>query len=114
MDKIAEDSARAEKWNAMSLPLQMGNIGSEVSRAVKWVNKNEANSIRAAERALDLFDLTIKSQLAANRRSAVRELCRAREVFCDFIFGENEYSSTGESLIKYYDEFVLYHRTGEG
>ena len=96
------------KWEEITLLIQMGNIGSEVSRAVKWIDKKEVISKQAAERALELLDLTIKALCGKNRYSAVKEICRAREVFCDFIYGDNIYASTKESLVKYYDEFALY------
>ncbi len=32
----------------------------------------------------------------------LKELCRAKEVVCDFLYGENEYKSTGESLDRYF------------
>ena len=110
MDKMIHKSLHEGEWGGMTLAKQMGNIGGEVSRAASWIGKNEKRAMQAAERAFELFDLTIKSLCEKNRHSAVKEICRAREVFCDFVFGDNAYSSTKESLVKYYDEFVLYRR----
>ena len=60
----------------MSLPEQMGNIGSEVGRTVKWMNKNNELFRSAAARALELMDLTITDPRWRGRR--LRELARAR------------------------------------
>ena len=44
----------------MALCEQMGNIGSEVSRAINWRNKGNGEfSARAAARALELLDLSL-------------------------------------------------------
>jgi len=68
------------KWATMSLCEQMANIGSECSRLVKWLTKN--NSALAEStfyRLLELIDLTIKQKI---RSSALKEICRLRENIC--------------------------------
>jgi len=37
----------------------------------------------------------------------LREITRAREVLLDFVFGENQYMSTDESLKQYYIPFAI-------
>ncbi len=84
----------------------MGNIGSEVARAIRA--KQKGDTVRmgyALEAALELFDLTIADPKYRGLR--LREICRAREVFCDFLVGENEYLSDGESLDRYFLEFAM-------
>ena len=49
----------SENWSSMSLSAQMGNIGSEVGRALKWQTKNPQIFINTMNRAIDLFDLTL-------------------------------------------------------
>lgn len=72
----------AGRWAEMLLAEQMGNIGSEVSRTLKARKMgNEARCMKAFERALELFDLTIECTKEPWR---LREICRAREEFCDY------------------------------
>lgn len=95
----------AERWQQFSLLEQLGNIGSEVGRALQA--KRTENVVRmngALDRGLELFDLTIADPKHRNR---LRELCRAREVVCDFFFGDNEYQSTEQSLEGYFMVFAL-------
>lgn len=49
-----------ERWRSLTLTEQLGNIGSEVGRAInaRELGK-EARLAAAVERALDLFDLTL-------------------------------------------------------
>lgn len=56
-------------------------------------------------RALELLDLTIADERWRGPR--LREICRAREVVCDFIAGDNEYGSTAASLDTYFLPFAL-------
>ena len=84
----------------------MGNIGSEVGRSINArAAGNDKRMNGALDRALELFDLTIADP--KNRGACLKEICRAREVVCDFLFGDNEYSSTGESLDRYFMAFAL-------
>jgi len=92
------------KWKTLSLCEQLGNIGSEVHRSALAQGKNAERFLRARDRALELFDLT----LADDRwRGRLREIGRAREVFCDAATGGERYGSTLESLQKYFDQFAL-------
>src|SRR3989344_9359629 len=49
----------AGRWHKMSLAEQLGNIGSEVSRARRAEGKQEERFKAATDRALELFDLTL-------------------------------------------------------
>ncbi len=67
-----------QRWHSMSLARQVGNIGSEISRARHWEEKGDKTSRdRALERALHYLDLTTKQDMPLTRR---RELLRFREV----------------------------------
>ncbi|MCK5021445.1 MAG: hypothetical protein KAS32_30820 [Candidatus Peribacteraceae bacterium] len=96
------------RWHEFSLSFQMGNIGSEISRALSA--KESGNTKRmndAFDRALDLFDLTISDPKHIGR---LKEICRAREVVCDFFVGGNKYSSNGSSLNRYFTDFAMVSR----
>ncbi len=62
---------------------QMANIGSEAGRALNWrAKKNDALSVRALERALELLWLTIENNDTASR---YKELTRLRETLLVFL-----------------------------
>jgi hypothetical protein len=98
--------AAAGAWYELSLMEQMGNIGTEVGRAASAKEGgNDERAWNALVRALELFDLTIADERW--RGPKVREICRAREVFCDFVAGGNQYKSTAESLDRYFLPFAV-------
>ena len=90
---------------------QMANIGSEVGRTAKWVQKAKpALAESAFARALELIDLTIRYGRLDSpyRGTMLKELCRIREYFC----GAYEMSdiSTLTWLDKYFGDFALAQR----
>jgi hypothetical protein len=107
MSGIQHRDLAAGRWWELSLFEQLGNIGSEVSRAIKWSGRNDDLSRGAFERALELFDLTLDDPRHRQSASRLRELARAREVVVDYFDGANEYRSTASNLQKYFDEFAL-------
>ncbi|NBV05958.1 MAG: hypothetical protein EBS06_01815 [Proteobacteria bacterium] len=93
------------RWFEMSLMEQLGNIGSEVSRAINWKNKSNAlNSRKSLERALELIDLTISDKKNISR---LREILRTREVLIDFFIDKNSFKSTDLSWQKYFLNFAI-------
>lgn len=99
----------ADRWWAMSVAEQLGNIGSEVSRAAKWTTRNPEMARSALYRALDLFDLTLDDPRHRASPARLREIARAREVVVDLFAGPNQYGSTAESLQRYFDAYAVYH-----
>ena len=89
-------------WQKLSLAEQLGNIGSEVGRAIKAATKDRQKL--AAHRALELFDLTLADRRWRHRGT---ELARAREVTADFLLGGNNYKTSGPELEKYFMAFAL-------
>lgn len=71
-----------------------------MGRAFHWQNKDKKLFDGAVDRALELFDLTLEER----RR---REIGRAREVFCDIIFGGGVYKSSLRELNEYFLSFAL-------
>lgn len=92
------------RWQQLSLPEQLGNIGSEFCRTVRWQGKSVESFRQAFDRMLELLDLTIAG---LRRVSSRRELTRVREVLCDFFVGDNVYQSDAPSLQKYFDQFAM-------
>ena len=94
----------AGRWFKLSLAEQFGNIGSEVSRASRSEGKDEKIFWSATERALELFDLTLADERWRGRRL---EIARAREVFCDAVYGGELYKSSLRDLERYFDHFAF-------
>ena len=92
-------------WLARPIAYQMGNIGSEVSRALKWRERNPARSEKAVDRALELFDLTIEANLENHAR--LTEILKARDEFCDYFFANNSHHTDTSKMQKYYDGFAI-------
>lgn len=99
---IFHKSLTAGKWQRLTLNQQLGNIGSEVGRAIKA--KTAADKTAAGYRALELLDMTLQDKRWHGRGS---EIARAREVTCDFLFGDNVYNSTPQNLERYFMQFAL-------
>lgn len=103
MRNFVHKELAAGRWSDLSLKEQMGNIGSEVSRAVRWRGGDEKLYQGAIERALELFDLTLEDPRWKGR---LWEIARSREVFCDAVSGGKEYGSKLEDLVRYFDQFA--------
>lgn len=94
----------SQRWQRLSLFEQLGNIGSEVSRARRYQNKDEKAFQGAVKRTLELFDLT----LADHRwRHRLKEIARARELFCAAFKGIIDYNTTLADLDRYFYYFAL-------
>lgn len=94
------------RWQTLSLADQLGNIGSEISRAISATKRNDPLRFESAlSRGLELFDLTLADPRWHGVR--LRELCRAREVVCDFLVGPNAFHSTAASLDAYFTQFAF-------
>lgn len=101
-----KDLAESGRWAEMPFAQQMANIGSEVFRAGKWKAKGKTErALSAADRALELLDFTVQATVHDCR--SPRELLRLRELVCDYFYGDNLYSSTGESLNRYFEPFSM-------
>lgn len=94
-------------WQKLTLPEQLGNIGSEVSRAARAEGKDEDGFQNAVKRALELFEFTLQDP---RWRGRYREIARAREVFLDAVSGGAEYKSSLQELVSYFDQFAYVAR----
>ncbi len=103
---IHKDMAEG-RWFEMSLCEQMGNIGSEVGRAVKWRRKGNVEAQnKALDRAFDLLDLTVSDKRWYGS-GKLKEILRAREVLADIYYGDNQYHDSPEGIEKYFFQFAL-------
>lgn len=95
-----------QNWKNYSIAYQMGNIGSEVSRSLKWSQKgNRKRADVAIDRALELFDFTIEANVKNHAR--LTEILKAREEFCDYFFGGNSWHTDPTKMQRYYDGFAM-------
>jgi hypothetical protein len=75
----------AERWGTLTISEQLGNVGSEVGRAIRaHAGGNMTRFDAALSRALELFDLTAADHRWRGLRR--REILRAREEFCRVFF----------------------------
>ena len=102
--KILHPSLSVGGWAKLSLVQQLGNVGSEVSRALRWQKKDAKLFEQAMIRALELMDLSIRDPRWKGR---LKELARARELLCDAWLGGKEYRTDLEGLNRYFFNFAL-------
>jgi hypothetical protein len=107
MTDVQHRELAAGRWHDLSLAEQLGNVGSEVSRAVRWTSRNPDLARSALYRALELLDLTLADPRHRQSPARLREIARTREVLVDYFAGDNQYGSTGPSLQKYFDAYAL-------
>src|SRR5262245_15838338 len=108
MTDVQHRDLASGRWGQLSLAEQLGNVGSEISRAVRWTSRNPDMARAALYRALELLDFTLADP--RHSRARLREIARTREVVVDFFDGPNQYGSTAASLQKYFDAFAVYAR----
>lgn len=101
------DASLAERWHTFSIARQLGNVGSEVGRALAWRTRDAKIAEGALHRALELIDLTLDDPRHRTSVARLREICRAREVLLDFLVGTNQYRSTEAALRRYFDAFAV-------
>lgn len=107
MTFIHQDLARGG-WQKLSFMEQLGNIGSEVGRAANAQNNDQTKFENARLRALELFDLTLDDPRWKGR---LKEIARAREVFCDTTTNQSkEYHASLKDLEKYFFNFAYLAR----
>lgn len=92
------------RWQELTLEQQLGNVGSEVGRAIHA--KTSEDKEMASYRALELLDLTISGNNFKTKNGR-REITRAREVVCDYLLGDNIFQSSGDSLERYFMNFAM-------
>jgi hypothetical protein len=107
MELIQHKNLADGRWQKFTLMEQLGNIGSEVARALRWQEKDDKLFQGAVNRALELFDLTIQD---IRWKGRLKEITRARDIFCDAISGGKEYNSKLKDLEHYFFTFALIAR----
>jgi hypothetical protein len=107
MTDVKHREIAAGRWWSLTLAEQLGNVGSEVSRTLKWRSRDSRIAQGAMARALELIDLTLDDPRHRSSVARLREICRAREVMLDFLVGSNQFGSTETTLQRYFDVFAV-------
>ena len=104
---IIHKELAAGRWFELSLCEQLGNVGSDVDRAIKWKNRGIIeDQDKALMRAIELLDLTIADPKHKGRGGR-KEMARAREILLDYFYGDNQYGYTDEALSKYFYNYAI-------
>ena len=104
MTGVQHPSLAAGRWQTFSLLEQLANIGSEVERALNWLDKgNREYGHLAFARALELLNLTIADP---RHRRRLKEITRLREALLDYFLGDNEFRSTEKLWKSYFFSFA--------
>ena len=87
------------RWFTLTLPEQLGNVGSEYERALNWKNKNNPEQAQKAfDRMLELLDLTLADP---RWRHCLKEIARLRGEACRIM----EPGPVTSDLRKYFYQF---------
>jgi hypothetical protein len=98
------------KWAKMTIFEQMGNIGSEVGRAISAKRRGDIKlQDGAIDRAIDLFDATAK-HLAQQSSPRLKEVLRSRDQFLSLFFADN--FDDAPAIEDYFMQFALAARSG--
>jgi hypothetical protein len=98
------------RWFTLSLAAQLGNVGSEYERALRWKERgDEVRFEHAFARMLELVDLTIADPRWKNHR--LKELTRLREVICDELCNETREFNSPSDLREYFLYFGILARS---
>ena len=94
-----------ERWAELSIFEQMGNIGSEVGRAVNATRAGKDRRAQGAvDRAVDLLDATVEV-LVAQKSPRVKEVLRAREEFLRLFF-DGTFEDDADNIERYFSQFA--------
>ncbi|MEK9129841.1 MAG: hypothetical protein AAB526_00340 [Patescibacteria group bacterium] len=99
--KLIHKDLTKTRWFKFSLIEQMANIGSEIFRTISGQNKKQ-DYMQAFERSLELFDLTI---VDPKNKMRLKEILRCRELWCDYIVGDNQYHQNDAMWQNYFYAF---------
>jgi len=94
-----------DRWVQLTIFEQMGNIGSEVGRAIAAKRNGKITRMDGAiDRAIDLFDATAEVW-ALQRSPKTREVLRAKEQFLSLFFDSWSYEGA-EGIEHYFMHFA--------
>jgi len=94
------------RWKLLSFDEQMGNIGSEVGRAIiAHRNGNTMRETRAIDRAIDLFSATVEVLTGTEYAYRLKEVLRARDEFLRLFF-DGTFEEDADNIDRYFMSFA--------
>ena len=101
MTRTLHKRAAAGAWGRLELVEQLGNVSSEVERAIRFHGAGNRSRFEGAlERALELFDLTAGDPRWHGHRC--QEILRTRVEFCRLFFDPDVRPGSAEGLRRYF------------
>jgi len=98
-----------ENWHQMTLAEQLGNIGSDYERALRWKTKNNQSLVDGAlARTLEQIDLSLSDPRWVGARR--REIARMRDEVCREILAEEMNMDSARQLQRYFMAFAVADR----
>jgi hypothetical protein len=110
---MSDRGINRERWAELTIFEQMGNIGSEVGRAIS-ADRAGRDQWRdgAIDRAIDLFNATAEVWIKQEQPWRAREVLRAKEAFLSLFFGPTDIVVDADELERYFMQFALAARAG--
>jgi hypothetical protein len=101
-----------KRWAGLNFYEQMGNIGSEVGRAIiaHREGKPEREG-RAIDRAIDLFAATAEVLVGTEQSYRLKEVLRARDEFLRLFF-DGTFEEDADAIERYFMNFAYLARSG--
>lgn len=97
----------SNQWFKMSLCEQMGNIGSEVFRALSFLEREDKVSLENSRlRVLGLLEMSLQDPRWIHGPK-LREIARLHEVLVDSLFDQGIYKVTPEEWQDYFLPFAI-------
>ena len=107
LKEVANYQVDRASWVKLDIFEQMGNIGSEVGRAIKAHRSGNAKREQGAfDRALDLMDATVYSLVCNHKRARAREVLLAREEFARLFFDET-FDQDADAIERYFMNYAV-------
>ena len=107
---MSEYTFPRERWAQLTFIEQMGNISSEVGRAIiAQRNGNEVRKNRAIDRAIDLFSATVEVNIGTLHSYRLKEVLRARDEFLRLFF-DDTFVQDSVIIERYFMDFAFMAR----
>ncbi len=99
-----------QRWAQMSIYEQLGNISSEVGRAINATRAGKEKRAQGAiDRAVDLLDATVEV-LIQQKSPRVKEVLRARDEFLR-LFYDGTFDEDADNIARYFNLFAIAARS---
>lgn len=99
-----------QRWAAMNIFEQMGNIYSEVGRSYNAKRQNKPDECEhAVVRALDLFDATVEN-LVLQKSPRTKEVLRAKDQYLETLYGSRTTPEELKAIDQYFMQFAIASR----